>query len=297
VSELRIPELLAAATQDDDSRERRIWLARLPGIVDEIAVTWKLHLGEPFEPGGQTAWVAPAFTAAGDERVLKAAWRHWEAEHEADGLLAWNGSGAVRCLATATRADTALMLLERCRPGITLAVARPERDQDEVIARLLRRLWAVPSGADAPFRPLWCMCDRWAESLERRLAAGPLGLDPAIAREGAAALRELPRTADRQVLLCTDLHAGNVLSAEREPWLAIDPKPFVSDPAYDVVQHMLNCDGRLAGAPVRLARRMARLLDLDAERVMRWLFARCAQESLHDLDMREPTRRLGSALT
>jgi streptomycin 6-kinase len=94
------------------------------------------------------------------------------------------------------------------------------------------------------------------------------------------------------VLLCTDLHAGNVLAARREPWLMIDPKPFVGDPAYDPVQHMLNCDQRLAANPGGLAQRMAALLDLDPERVRLWLFARCAQESLHDLTMRQPAQRL-----
>jgi streptomycin 6-kinase len=37
---------------------------------------------------------------------------------------------------------------------------------------------------------------------------------------------------------------------------------------------------------------MAHLLDLDPDRLRLWLFARCAQESLHDLTMREPARRL-----
>ena len=83
----------------------------------------------------------------------------------------------------------------------------------------------------------------------------------------------------------------------REEWLAIDPKPFVGDPAYDAVQHMLNCDGRLASDPVALARRMAGLLDLDPERVARWLFARCAQEAIDDVSMREPARRLASTLS
>lgn len=72
----------------------------------------------------------------------------------------------------------------------------------------------------------------------------------------------------------------------------IDPKPFIGDPAYEPVQHMLNCDERLATDPARLAQRMAELLDLDPERVRLWLFARCAQESLHDLTMREPARHL-----
>jgi streptomycin 6-kinase len=56
-----------------------------------------------------------------------------------------------------------------------------------------------------------------------------------------ALLHELPRSAGDAVLLCTDLNAENVLAADREPWLAIDPKPFIGDPAYDTIQHMLNC--------------------------------------------------------
>jgi streptomycin 6-kinase len=58
-------------------------------------------------------------------------------------------------------------------------------------------------------------------------------LDPGLTREGAALLRELPRSAQRQVLLATDPHADNVLCARREPWLVIDLKPFVGDPAFD----------------------------------------------------------------
>ncbi len=61
------------------------------------------------------------------------------------------------------------------------------------------------------------------------------------------------------MLLCTDLHAGNVLAAQRAPWLIIDPKPYIGDPAYDVLQHMLNCEDRLAADPAGLANRMADL--------------------------------------
>ena len=80
-------------------------------------------------------------------------------------------------------------------------------------------------------------------------------------------------------MVAHDLHAGNVLSATREPWLAIDPKPHVGDPAYDPLQHMLNCEDRLHADPRGLACRMAGLLDLDPDRVRLWLFARCVQES------------------
>ena len=78
------------------------------------------------------------------------------------------------------------------------------------------------------------------------------------------------------MLLATDLHAGNVLRSEREPWLVIDPKPFVGDPAYDVTQHLFNCDVRLRSDPNGTIRRIADLLALDQERVRLWMFARAA---------------------
>jgi hypothetical protein len=64
-----------------------------------------------------------------------------------------------------------------------------------------------------------------------------------------ALFRELPGAAASQVLLCTDLHGENILAAEREPWLVIDPKPYAGDPADDVLQHMLCCEARLATDP------------------------------------------------
>ena len=103
--------------------------------------------------------------------------------------------------------------------------------------------------------------------------------DAGLVREGLRLFKELPRTAPTEVLLSTDLHAGNVLRAEREPWLVIDPKPHIGDPTYDVLQHLLNCDERLQADPHGLAVRMAGLLGLDQDRVLLWLFARCVQES------------------
>jgi len=48
----------------------------------------------------------------------------------------------------------------------------------------------------------------------------------------------------------------------------------------DVLQHMLNCEDRLAADPAALATRMAELAGVDAGRVRLWLFARSVQESI-----------------
>jgi streptomycin 6-kinase len=273
-TDLPIPVNLAWAAKEEG---RDGWLASLPGTIAQVERAWAVDVGDPFQPGGHTAWVAPATRDGRDDFVVKVLWRHEEAEREAEGLRFWAGAGAVRLHAVEEIDDaTVVMLLERCRPGATLD-ALPEPDQDVVVSKLLPRLWREPPPGHA-FPSLESMCDRWADQFEQSTTEGS-PLDPGLAREGIALFRSLPASAARRVLLATDLHAGNVLSAEREPWLAIDPKPHVGDPTYDALQHMLNCDDRLRADPRGLASRMAELLDLDRERLVLWLFARCVQES------------------
>jgi streptomycin 6-kinase len=292
VSTIPIPPQLSEAVDEDDDPARLEWLDALPALVAETAPTWKLQLGDPYLPGGQCAWVAPARNPMGDELVLKLGWRHREAEHEAEGLWHWAGDGAVRCLAAQQLNDTTALLLERCTPGHQLGKSAPEPEQDEIIARLLRRLWARAPRAGHPFSSLAEMSQEWADSFELAYDSANRSLDEGLAHAAVETLRTLPGSAKTEVLLCTDLHAGNVLAARREPWLMIDPKPLTGDPAFDPIQHMLNCEARLVSDPTRLAQRMAGLLDLDPERVRLWLFARCAQESLHDQTMRELAQRL-----
>ena len=166
------------------------------------------------------------------------------------------------------------MLIERCEPGTPLS-ALPDSDQDRVITGLLRCLWRPPSEPH-PFRPLSAMTAHWSNETLADVEHWP---DIGLVREGLRLLRELPRTNPTEdVLLATDLHAGNVLRAEREPWLVIDPKPFVGDPAYDATQHLFNCRARLHSDPSGTIWRVADLLGVDRERVRLWMFARAAAE-------------------
>jgi streptomycin 6-kinase len=278
--------LVAAAAREG----RTAWLGTLPTTAARIAAAWSLTIEAPFQPGGQTAWVAPVRNRAGERQVLKLAWRHPETEHEADALDAWAGHGAVRLHAAADSADTIALLLERCRPGTPLTML-PETEQDEVVAGLLPRLWCAPPTGHR-FRSLQAMCEAWAEEFDARVAASPTLVDPGLARAGISLFLMLPTTAEHRVLLATDLHAGNVLAAEREPWLAIDPNPYVGDPTYDPLQHLLNCTERLHADPAGVAGRIAGLLGLEPLRLRRWLFARCVQESLDQPLLADVARRL-----
>ena len=267
---LIIPERLAASCRG--TPERRSWLELLPNAIREVQKKWSLVLGDPFD-GNEVScsWVALVVCRDGTRAVLKIGMPHMEGEHEIQALRFWEGDPTVRLL----ESDESLnaMLLERCEPGTVLRHL-PEPQQDVVIAGLLRRLWRMPA-LPRPFRPLSAMTAHWANETIADSSRWP---DTGLVQEGLRLFEELARTSPHDVLLATDLHAGNILQAQREPWLVIDPKPFVGDPAYDATQHLINCEERMRSDPVGTIRRFADLLEVDYERVRLWMFARSAAE-------------------
>jgi streptomycin 6-kinase len=271
---LPVPSRLA--TNCTKTLERRAWLRRLPAAVEELTRRWSLTLGPPFDgPEVSAAWVAPATRSDDSRAVLKISMPHFEADHEAAGLRFWDGRPTVRLLDE--DAESGALLLERCEPGTWLRDV-PEDDQDVVIASLMRELWRAP-GPTHPFRPLSMMIRAWIEETEENELRWP---DRQLVEEGLRVFEELAADRVDDVLLATDLHAGNVLRAQRSPWLVIDPKPFVGDPAYDATQHLFNCTSRMRARPLATIRRFADLLGVDADRVRRWTFARGAAENRDD---------------
>jgi streptomycin 6-kinase len=272
--ELRIPSRLAANCRK--TPERAVWLDRLPDVLRSLEHLWALTPDAPLDAEeASCSYVTAVRAANGRPAVLKIAMPHMEGEHEIHGLRFWDGDPTVRLL----EADDELgaVVLERCKPGTTLR-ALAEYDQDVVIAGLLRRLWRRPL-TPHPFRSLSTLTEYWTKETVGQIEQWP---DMGLVREGLQLFEGLPRNATREVLLATDLHAGNVVRAEREPWLVIDPKPFVGDPAYDATQHLFNCRTRLRLDPDRTIRSFADLAGIEHERVRLWTFARAAAEPRDD---------------
>jgi streptomycin 6-kinase len=246
------------------------WLQRLPRLVLECADEWGLELGVPLD-GGAVALVLRVSTADGAPAVLKLGFHgDVESEHEAAALAHWGGSGAVRLL----REDTArrALLLEWCEPGTRLWAVDDDTDATRAAAAVLRRLHASPPAA-APFRRLGVAVAGWAEELMPAWEAHGRPFDRAVLDEAVAACRDLA-TCEAHVLLHQDLHGGNVVRSA-SGWVAIDPKPLVGDPAFDVAS--LVRDRRwLLGVGDDLARMRRRLdvlrdeLGLDRERMRLW---------------------------
>lgn len=264
-----LPERLAAACHGIP--ERTAWFEQLPNAIQDLERRWSLSVGSPWSDEASCAWVAPALRQDGTHVVLKLGMPHMEAADEIEGLRFWDGNPTVRVL----EADSNLnaLLLERCEPGTSLRDLA-EAQQDVVLAELTHRLWRMPPAPHA-FRPLSLMIASW---LEETLASRAKWRDASLVRAGLRVFEEMGQASSNDVLLATDLHAGNVLRAQREPWLVIDPKPFVGDRAYDATQHLFNCKARMAAAPHATIRRFAQLLGVDDERVRMWMFARSAAE-------------------
>ena len=201
----------------------------------------------------------------GTRAVLKLVYAHRESEHEAEALERWNGEGAVRLFARDD--ERGAMLIERCEPGTRLSELDPNSALDVLIG-LLPRLWK-PAGA--PLRPLEEEAGWWVDHLAEQWERAGRPFERRLLEAAVDALESLARTQGEQVLLHQDLHAENVLAAEREPWLAIDPKPLVGEREFALAPIVRSFElGHSRRAVLGRLDRLTSELGLDRERARRW---------------------------
>ena len=246
------------------------WLDSLPRIVDACAERWSLIVGHPYA-GGNVSLVV-AVERDREPAVLKVNFPEEESEREPDALAHWAGHGAVRLLEY--DASRRALLIERCEPGTRLWELEDDEEATRVAARVLAILWRAPAG-DHAFTSLASTAARWALELPRDWEALGRPFERELLGEAVAACRELGTDQGEAVVLHQDFHGGNVLQAEREPWLAIDPKPLVGEREFDAASLLRDRRWLLgsAGDVVRIRRRLDLLtadLGVDRERMRRW---------------------------
>jgi streptomycin 6-kinase len=87
------------------------------------------------------------------------------------------------------------------------------------------------------------------------------------------AIGELASTQGEEVVLHQDLHTGNVLSAAREPWLAIDPKPLLGEREFGLAPIVRGVElGHSREHVLHRLDRLSRELGLDRRRACGWTF-------------------------
>jgi streptomycin 6-kinase len=270
----------------------RAWLPTLPALLDAAVTRWGLELGEPYR-GGSAAWVAPV-RMGGTDAVLKITLPHREARFEGDGLEVWDGEGAVRMLAW--EPSEYALLIERCVPGTQLQSddSLSPAARATVGAELLCRLWDAPVPADGgPFETVDAVAAEWSALTARRMDELRPAVDAGLVAGGVELLSSLPASATRRVLVHGDINPGNILRASREPWLAIDAKPMVGDPAYDPWSLCTQVDPWPDGPtdPARLRARFAVVASVTGEpieRLLAWSCARSVESALWHASLSEP---------
>lgn len=269
---ITIPDVLARNVREVWADDGERWLAGLPGLIEEVARDWGLTIGAPYPLSFH--WVCAVTRADGSAAVLKLGVPAGHLAMQAQALRIYDGHGAVRLLAHDLARGA--LLLERAEPGRSVAALVPDRDEEATAALIGagRRLHQrPPTGCTLPD------LRKESESFRAHLRRFP-GDDPLprhLVKHAGGLFDELCAGATERLVLHGDLHHDNVLSAQREPWLAIDPFGVVGDPGYDCGAMLYNPDpwrreeDLLRLVPARIDQ-LADGFGLPIERVVAWGF-------------------------
>lgn len=289
------------------------WLARLPGTVHRLCRDWELEvIGESFT-GGTHSFVAPVRRADGEVAVLKVPVTDEENAGEAAGMHCYRGEGAVSL--HAFDADSGALLLEWARPGTPLVPqppipleGRPEyADAIRIACTLYRRLRRPPTGLSPGYPPIPLVADIVTDWSRRLTDSALVGyLTDALTGPARDWCATLTVPDGPELIVNRDTHLGNIVAAEREPWLLIDPKPYLGEAAFDAGFLVLKMVESYPDPDPPLTRQMVAVvaegLDIDRERARGWAFMRAIEEIAWSLEDDRPLdaaryRRVAAALS
>ncbi len=180
--------------------------------------------------------------------------------------------------------ENGLLLLERLRPGETLATIADDDRAAEIAADIMSRLW-IP----APEKHKFLTLKGWFDELQKLRPHFTGGTGPFPARlvetvEGL--LRDLFREDALLYLIHGDYHHYNILSHGNE-WRVIDPKGVIGAREYEVAPYMLNPWFQPRDIKQQTARRLdifSERLGLDRHRLWAWTVAHSLLSAWWDMD-------------
>ncbi|WP_328383218.1 APH(6)-I family aminoglycoside O-phosphotransferase [Streptomyces sp. NBC_00400] len=279
-----VPDALARSYTRNGGEEEQAWIAGLPALVTEFLDHWELKRDGGLS-SGEASLVVPVLRVDGTRAVLKLQRPREETTAALIGLRTWNGNGMVRLLDHDPVSST--MLLERLDGSRTLASVEDDDVAMRILAELLARLHSVP--VPGGLRGLGDIAGDMLKEVPQAVASLTAPTDRQRLHRWASAVDELAgEPGDR--MLHWDLHYDNVLAAEREPWLAIDPEPLVGDPGFDLWPALDTGWEQIAatGDALRVVRRrfdlLTEALELDRGRATGWTLGRLLQNTLWDIE-------------
>jgi streptomycin 6-kinase len=204
------------------------WLHRIDSLVPAIEKRFKVRVT------GQVAKLSRnlvlwAETPGAAQVVIKCAPPGGELRAEATALRIYNGEGA--CQLLDHWPDSEALMIERLSPGAPLNTLRDDQQAIAAAAALLPSLWRP-----VPLRPTGARQGDFARTFRETRAAfsgGSCPIEPALIDRAEKTFAHLNRTMGPPRMIHGDLYFENILSSARRPWLAIDPRGTIGDPAFD----------------------------------------------------------------
>lgn len=278
-------ETFRSTTEERLGDAAKPWVAGVRGLLDELATRWELELGAPYEDG--TASYKVRGVRSGTHPVdLKLAYPDGWFFEETAALSHWDGNGAVTLLDHDPRGA---QLLARLEPGTPLAALDDEDDALTRAVAVLERLWIPDPGQIATVAS---EAQEWARTMLGRHHLAGRPFERELVHEAVGAIRDLLATTPRGVLLHGALSLSNILDAGEQGDLAIDPKPLVGEPEFDVAALLRDTPAKLAADPEEGRERVQHRFDLlrdrlglDGGRLKSWTLAVAVDEAIWDFEL------------
>lgn len=213
----------------------RAWLDRLPTILTDCERRWNISIEPPF-PNLTFNYVAPARRADGTRVIVKASSPTHEFQWESEALRLFDGHGMAQLLDS--NKDDEVMLLEYLYPGTLLRDVEDDEEATGIAASVMREMWRP-----APEHHSFKTVQDWGEGFTRlreHYNGGSGPFPPVLLEEAETLYAELCDSMTDLVLLHGDLHHENILAAQRQPWLGIDPKGIIGEAAYETGSWLRN---------------------------------------------------------
>lgn len=262
------------------------WAQRIPQLITDAEAKWQIKVQSPFN----LTWnyVAPAKKSDGKDVVIKIGFpQDGDFLSEMRALELFNGEGTEMLLGEDKTNYT--VLLERVTPGEPLSAMEDDEKATRILCGMMKKLWK-PLPEDHQFPSM----KRWTQSLFDLKTKYPDGDYPNIPKtlveKAQAWCEELIETSDTPKLIHGDLHQDNVLSSERDGWLAIDPKGLAAEPCYEVGAMIRNPYKKMDKNPhikEIMQRRIEILSDelgFSKERIHKWCLVQTVLSAVWSID-------------
>jgi len=250
------------------------WLNSLASIIESYEKKWKIKAQPAFAHLSHN-YVAPATDDTDRNLVLKIGVPAYEFLSEIDALSIFNGDGVNKIYES--NPEHGVMLIERLKPGKMLSELENDDNATEVAGLVMKNLWKrIDEHSKFPTMTKWFQgLKRYRENYDT--GRGPLPDE--LVSKAERLSQELLSTSHNHMLLHGDLHHKNILSATREPWLAIDPKGLIGEPEYEIGALLRNPIPELYSMPnlknvlMRRIDILHEILGFDKDRMKGWAFS------------------------